>query len=701
MSISEPGIRTTGKSASLDPDFDDAIREYLRTYVLWRGIQQATATFGVSRHTLWRFLERGHTGRALPRAVMGIVGDSVEVLEAATWAIPAVERVVASRPAPKPVRSPYPLSQALEDTLLLLCAAPLATVDELSRFGRVLASTLRDRLKKLAKMGMADSVSHSLNVLGPHPHLRYFPTERGVDAGAMVEWGTKTFLREYPVSRQWFRLLADRLDAVAMLYRAAALVADSDSQGKPVRVDHYRQGPYDMLITLSGGRSVGLLRQGPTLPSANLRYRLRTLENLPSGQHPMATLALAHSDQANRRAVRTLGDAVHRATFVATEGELLAGDHRGVVWQQCGKGTELDLPVKVAPGVSLNAIIAWTDRVAEGYANVRQQHNPGAEEKLSPDPETLYPGHLRAAMPEPSELLRSSLAVRLTRAEKDALDLLAAWPLCTTDQLAGLMGGVTRRRANQVLSSLAGHSLVRADGQRHVLTDDGLRYLAHRDRAAVGPVVGRWSARKRRRRNTNAPVYVGTALRSIASQMEHHDAITGFAAALSAETARSPDYEVLDLMPTSRSAVGYRWDWTNYVVHPDASFQLAYQGQWRFYLLEFERRATTPRRVRTRLENYRRYFNSGWPNRDHGGLPPLVLFVLPHPDAEESFLRAAGGSRHPILFTSNLQTLAERGVLGDSWQLPRLTLQDGGPWLHWPWLQNDKSPSPGLPVGGV
>ena len=473
------------------------------------------------------------------------------------------------------------------------------------------------------------------------------------------------------MSKQWFRLLAERLDAVAALYRAAALVADADSQGKPVRVDHYRQGPYDMLITLSGGRSVGLLRQGPTLPSANLRYRLRTLENLPHVQRPMATLVLAHSDQVNRRAVRTLGDPTHhRRTFVATEGELLAGDYRGVVWQQCGNGTEHDLPVEVAPGVSLNAIIAWTDRLAEGYANVRKQHNPGKERVPRPDPETIYPDHLRAAMPEPSDLLRSSLAVRLTRAEKDALDLLAAWPLCTTDQLAGLMGGVTRRRANQVLSSLAGHSLVRTEGQRHVLTDEGLRCLARRDRAAVGPVVGRWSARKRRRRNTRATVYAGTALRAIASQMEHHGTITGFAAALSTETARSPDYQVLDLMPTSRSAVGYRWDWTNYVVHPDASFQLWYRGRWRFYLLEFERRATTPRRVRTRLGNYRRYFRSGWPNRDHGGLPPLVLFVLPTPNAEDNFLRAAGGSRHPILFTSNLQTLDEHGVLGDAWQLP-------------------------------
>ena len=230
MTISEPGTLTPGKGAFPDADLDDAIREYLRTYVLWRGIRQATATFGVSRHTLWRFLERGHTGRALPRAVLGIVGDSVEVLGAATWAITAVERLVASSPAPKPARSPYPLSQALEDTLLLLCATPLATVDELSRFGRVPASTLRDRLKKLAKMGMADSVSPQPDHSGASPPSAVLPDAEGHRCRAMVEWGPKTFLREYPVSKQWFRLLAERLDAVAILYRAAALVADADSQ---------------------------------------------------------------------------------------------------------------------------------------------------------------------------------------------------------------------------------------------------------------------------------------------------------------------------------------------------------------------------------------------------------------------------------------------------------------------------------------
>ena len=101
-----------------------------------------------------------------------------------------------------------------------------------------------------------------LGLLGPHPQRRYFPTERGIDAGGVAERCRETFLREYPVSKEWFRLSAERLDAVAALYRVGDQGGDADSHQQPVRVDHYRQGPYDVLLTLSGGRSVGLLRQG-------------------------------------------------------------------------------------------------------------------------------------------------------------------------------------------------------------------------------------------------------------------------------------------------------------------------------------------------------------------------------------------------------------------------------------------------------
>ena len=194
------------------------------------------------------------------------------------------------------------------------------------------------------------------------------------------------------MSKEWFRLLADRLDAVAALYRVAALVADADPHQQPVRVDHYCQGPYDVLITLSGGRSIGILRQGATLPSANLRYRLRSMENLPSKQCPTMTLVLTHSDQATRRAVRTLGHPMHhRTTFVATEGELLAGDHRGVVWQQCGAGMGDNPPVKVVTGVSLDAIVNWTDRLVEISEADRRRYGFEKPRNPTPDPEALYP----------------------------------------------------------------------------------------------------------------------------------------------------------------------------------------------------------------------------------------------------------------------------------------------------------------------
>ncbi len=532
---------------------------------------------------------------------------------------------------------------------------------ELSRFGRVPASTIRDRLKKLAERGLVDSVPHHLSVLGSRPQHRYFPTEMGVTAAGAATKGESHMLRAYPVSKQWFRLLAERLDAVAVLYHVAAMVADADPHDDPVRVDHYRNGPYDMLLTLSGGRSIGLIRQGPALPTSRLRYRLRSIERLDSGDTPCVTLVLTHADQATRRAVRSLGDpSEHRRTFVTTEGELLAGDHSEVVWHQCGSGLGLDPPVRLDADASLAGILALAERLLDSsYSFLR--------DRPKPKPSALYPSGMQASMPEPTEQLASTLPVQLTRAEKDALDLLSAWPLCTREQLAGLMGGVTLRRVNQVLRSLAQQGLVRADEPLHMLTDEGLTCLARRDRAAVGLTLDRWSPEPL---YPNADIYAGTAVRALASQMRHHAGVIDFVSALSAEVARSPDHDLFDLLPTSRSSIGYRYDWTTDVIHPDASFTLEYKGRCRPYLLEFERRATTPKRARSRLKSYRRYFDSDWAERDHEGRPPRVLFVFESLGSENAFLDVADTVEGVPIITSNAQTLEKRGSLGDAWILP-------------------------------
>ena len=353
---------------------------------------------------------------------------------------------------------------------------------------------------------------------------------------------------------------------------------------------------------------------------------------------------------------------------MATEGELLAGDHKGVVWQQCGTGLGDDPPVRVSPNASLSGILPWAERLLDSsYSFLRD--NP------KPNPGALYPSGVQTAMPEPSQQLVSAFGVQLTRADKDALDLLPAWPLCTREQLAGLMGGVTLRRVNQLLRSLSQHGLVRADGQLHMRTDEGLTYLARRDRAAVGLTLDRLSAEPS---YSNPRVYAGTALRTLASQLRHHEGVTGFAAALTAEVAHSPHYDLFDLLPTSRSSIGHRYDWTTYVILPDASFTLEYRGRWRPYLLEFERRATTPKRILDRLASYRRYFQSGWADRDHGGILPRVLFVFETPGNEEAFLASAARVRSVPFLTSIVGTLAECGVLGNSWrESPPASSSDG------------------------
>ncbi len=679
MQTENPGTpENTRNTSAEDHDLNDAIRSYVRAYALWHGRPQAARRFGVSRHTLWRFLERGHLGRSLPSAVTGAVGDDPQAIYAATEELAdsarrerkllrKVDDALAQLEQHGPVTPRLPETQ--EDTLLLLCEAPLATVKELSRFCRVPESTLRDRLDRLAARGLADSVPHRLPDLGPRPQLRYFPTEAGIVAAGQAEHGTERLLATYPVSRQWFRILTERLDAVAVVYHVAALIAEADASGQTVRVDHYRQGPYDALVTLSQGRTLGIIRQGPTLPSPNPRYRFRTAENLPYHQQPVVTLVLTCSDQANRRAVRTLGHpTTHRFHFVATEGEQLAGDHNAIAWQQCGHGMA-DV-VTVAPRLSLAGVLARVGDYLDGPASERRDRVPRNKRKPKPDPDTLYSGRLRALMPDPTEQVKSCLAVQLTIAQKQALDILAAWPRCTTEQFTGLMGGVTRRWARQVLQSLAGLSLAQDDRGRHVLTDEGLRCLARRDRLAVRMALGRWSARRRRRSRGGPLVYAGTSLRSLASQQDHQDAIATCAAMFTAETAKSRDYQLLEMLPTSRSSIGYYFQGQYYVVHPDATFWLAYRGDWRPYFIEVERRAVTPKRVRERLRNYRRYFASNWPKRDHGGALPRVLFVFETPEIEEDFVGSAGYHKLPIC-TSDLELFEERGVLGEVWRPPR------------------------------
>jgi len=628
----------------VEPELFYAIGDYLHAHIERHGHARTAEVFGVSRHTLWRFLERGQPGHALPRAVMARAGDTPGKLAAASSALDGE-----TRPAPSERPRPPRLTPALSETLLLVCETPFASVEDLARIKRLPASTLRERLAKLRTMGLAEAHPHRLAMLSDRPLRRYVPTPAGIAA-----LGDDGLLRRHPVSRQWLRLLAERLDGIALVYELAALIADADPEQDPVRVEHCRRGPYDGLVTLSGGRTLGVVRQGPLLSAASLRYRIRTIERMGVQELPHVTLIATDSDQDTRRAVRALREpsGFHHSA-VATLGAVVGQGARARVWQPAryGRGN--------APAIAPDTSLAWLVDLAG-----REAEHPVHTVLPKRHWAWLSAGGVRATPPSGDDGFGDALALQLTAAEKQALDLLAAWPLCTTEQLASLMGGVSARRVNQVLRPLRRRGLVRSEGNALVLTDEGLTALARRDRAAVGPVLDRWTPQR------DGGVYIGSALRALASQGDHQRGLAELVSLLSLDAASSRDHKLLDLLPTHRSQITYPYRDTNYVIHPDASFQLGYEGEWTWYLLEYERRATTPKRLPERLASYRRYFASGRARLDHGGRSPLVLFVFETEHAERGFLRIAADMPEVPLASATTESIGFDGPLGEAWRLP-------------------------------
>ena len=93
-----------------------AIRDYVDAHRRRHGQKRTAENLGVSRHTLWRYLEHGHSGHAVPAAVLDSVGQSVREVEAATLEI--IIDLEGLRPDPA-LRL---LRRGQEDALMLLCA---------------------------------------------------------------------------------------------------------------------------------------------------------------------------------------------------------------------------------------------------------------------------------------------------------------------------------------------------------------------------------------------------------------------------------------------------------------------------------------------------------------------------------------------------------------------------------------------------
>ncbi len=417
-----------------DKELLDAVREYLRVHARRHGQQRTADKYGVSRSTLWRFLWTKHVSPRLVAAVSAKAGDSILPLRWETERLDDVRKPFTTNAVRR-----RPTATDL-DTLEILCHTQLATVDELAAFIRLPANTLRERLSRLAKRGLVESRPHRLQMLGARPQRRFFPTRDGSVATAGGEAGVERLMRLYPVSRQWFRVLAERLDAVAVLYRVASMIAECDSIEAPVVVDHCRSGPFDMRLRPPSGGSIGLVRQGPTLTSASLRYRVRTIERMSVTERPLVTLILTDSEQDMRPTLRTIANpSEHRETCVTITAEAIIGKAKHSAWQP-GEYGYASIPM-FDPTRSLADIVSHTHRLGAAYPCLNRPNK------------RRIPDASRAALPDTTAQFDHALTFSLSRAEKRVLDLLAGWSFCSPKQLAGLMEVVSRRRTRSILRS--------------------------------------------------------------------------------------------------------------------------------------------------------------------------------------------------------------------------------------------------------
>ena len=450
---------------------------------------------------------------------------------------------------------------------------------------------------------------------------RYCLTAKGIrEASRVLDFDTPSdFVRAYPMSREWLTLLIRRMDAVAAIYRLASSLSPG-SDGLRTHVEFHRRGRFDAFITLHDGRSFGAVRQGLALRRRSLYDRLRAIAEAVESR-----VAL------ERRDLR--------------------------LW--CSTSWVI--------GSSFFSLAAVISRAS-----------PGGR-RLAGSPERK-----RASIPDPEWMAQAAPAFGVSPSEKRTLDLITDHPIIPREHLATWLG-VSQGRVSQMMHSLVNTwGLVERRGKRgdvrYTLSDEGIRYVTHRDRAELPTTRGIWSTElttdKQGRRR-----HVGHRIETWARQTKHADGITWFLSKLEAETRADPRSELQWSVPTARSDRAYNWG--DSAIAPDAVGHLLTDNLHVPFYFEHELRARHPRGVLARLRTYESYY---WSPEHKDDQPPFptTLFVVDTEEVEQTYVSTADRMSRmslPIL-VSCIPVLSATGILGQSWrslwqpESPRLALSE-------------------------
>ena len=281
-------------------------------------------------------------------------------------------------------------------------------------------------------------------------------------------------------------------------------------------------------------------------------------------------------------------------------------------------------------------------------------------------------------------MVQAAPAFGLTSSAKRTLDLVTDHPMIPREHLARWLG-VSEGRVSQMMHSLNDTwGLVERHGgrgeTRYTLSDEGIRYVTHRDRAQLQTTQGIWSARLttdgqgRRRR-------LGHRIDTWARQTKHADGVTWFLSELEAEARAAPECELSWSIPTAKSDRAFNWG--DSAIAPDAVGKLIAGGLHLPFYFEYELRARHRKGVLARLRPYTSYYWSNEPGRDQPPFP-TTLFVVDSEEVEATYVGTAARRdlmSLPILVSCS-PALSRTGILGRSWrplwepESPRLALSE-------------------------
>ena len=401
---------------------------------------------------------------------------------------------------------------------------------------------------------------------------RYYLTRKGVGAAAGI-LGSDTpsdFVRAYPASREWLTLLIRRMDAVATVYRLAASLSPG-VEGLETRVEFHRRGRFDAVITLHNGRSFGVMRQGPALRRRSLYDRLRAIAEYDYRRRPGTVLVLVLTPSAweQRLTTRFCERLNIDDCYVAVESREALEDRNRNVWRYTS-WLFGSLPYSLE------------------FISTRGSPNRGRF--------TEAPERKRASLPDAEQMVSSAPALALTPSEKRTLDLITDPPMIPREHLERWLG-VSEGRVSQMLYGLVKTwGLVEHRGKRgdvrYTLSEEGIRYVTHLDRAELPTTRGIWSTElttdKQGRKR-----HMGHRIETWARQTRHADGVTWFLSELAAEARATADSELTWSVPTAKTDRAF--DWGESAIAPDAVGHLIVDGLHVPFYLEHECAPATPR----------------------------------------------------------------------------------------------------------